>query len=144
MRSGRRSCIVHAAPEAVWDHLSDYSSVLDLSSATARSRILHGRPGVKGCKYDASLHWEGLKSEFSVHLVHADRPRSLEWSSRSHGATCGLQIELEKVEEGTRVVATLEYGASRANFPLEPFAWGLLSPMFDRTMRRLGRLELTR
>lgn len=145
MRSGRHSCVVPAvAPEALWDYLSDYASLLSLSSSSAHATLLEGSVGVEGCKYRAYVGWEGLKTEFTVCLVRADRPHSLQWTSRSHGGVCSALIELDPVDAGTRVNVTVEYSASQANFPLEPFAWGLLKPMFDRAMRTMGKLELTR
>lgn len=141
MRSMTDSCWVGAPPDRVWAYLADYDQLLCLASSTAVSAHVQGEQRRAGAEYDASLSWEGMKSMFRARLAAADPPTTLTWVSGSHGGECSVQFDLDPEPPGTRVTATLKYGSCPASVPLEPFAWGMLVPLFRRTLRKIHTLD---
>lgn len=143
MREETRSCTVNAGQSRVWDFLTDYQSTLRLAVSDAEATLIEGRAGAAGARYLASVSWEGISARYYVRLDEAQAFDLLKWSTRSHGGHCSSVYELTPLApDSTRVDLTLRYAASAANRPLEPFAWGLLMPMFGKTMKGLSRLNL--
>lgn len=143
MRQVTNTCTVHASRETLWRFLADYERSADLGTSTARATFVSGTPGVVGCAYRGSLEWEGIRSTWLVHLKDADPRRTLTWESRSHGGVCWMRYDLEPIDDATtHLTVTLAYGSSSPNSPLEPFAWGIITPMLRRAMRKLHELEL--
>lgn len=140
MRQETRSCGVGMSVEELWSYLADYDQVVRLSSPGGSGRLIDGEPGRAGAKYRATVLWEGITSEFTARLASAEPPSSLMWKAAS-GSGCGsIRFDLRPAEAGTRVDATLEFAATAPSRALEPFAWGLIQPMFKRMMRKLHEL----
>lgn len=143
MRQATNTIVVHVPAAILWDYLADYESMIRLASSTATAHLKSGTTGSAGATYEGSLEWEGIKSTWIVHLQQAARPDSLTWESCSHGGECWLRFDLTPIDEGdTSVSVTLAWGANKPNAPLEPFAWGLLTPLFKSAVSRLRRLSL--
>lgn len=141
MRQVTNITTVQVPAEELWDYLAHYESSVRIATDTARATLKSGTPGIVGATYEASLEWEGIGSSWVAHLKQADRPNSLTWESCSHGGECWMRFELTPIDpDSTSLAVTLAWGANKPNAPLEPFAWGLITPMLKRAMRKLHEL----
>jgi hypothetical protein len=135
------SCWVEAPVDVVWAYLADYRKLLGLASPAVDAALVDGEALHQGARYEATLVWEDMTSAFQVDLAEAEPPYTLTWRSDSHGGECSVRFDLETEHPGTRVIATLRYGTCGAEVPLEPFGWGLLVPLYRRTLRKIHTLD---
>lgn len=140
VRQETQECTVSAPASELWDHLADYGNVVRLASPSASAHRIASNPHAR---YEARLEWEGIESRYRTTLVDAEKPRTLTWRGVSGFGVGSVQFDMTPLEEAsTRVRATLIIDAGATSRPLEPFAWGILAPMFRRTMRKLQGLQL--
>lgn len=143
MRQVANIVVVRVPQEALWDYLANYENLIRIAASTARAKLKSGAPGMDGATYEGALEWEGITSSWVAHLKEPVPPDSLMWESCSHGGECWVRFDLTPIDEAnTSLSVTLAYGASKPNAPLEPFAWGLITPLLGRLMRKLREFTI--
>jgi hypothetical protein len=138
MRERTQTCTaVGSAPE-LWDYLASYDRVIRLSSKTASARLESGSAESGDARYRVSVFWEGLQTKYVACLSDAERPRTLTWKTKSGQGQSWIRFDLKPVDEfTTAVTVTLHHEPNASSKALEPFLWGQLRPMFERTLRKL-------
>jgi polyketide cyclase/dehydrase/lipid transport protein len=147
-RHARSEAVAGALPDAVWRIISDVTRVGEWSHECRGAQWLGGAdgaaPGVRFRGRNKSGPWRWVRP---CRLTVVDAPRSLGWRTEGLlrvGDTTEWRIDLEPVDEGTRIVQT--YDVVRVTPGFDRLYWLLIKAHRDRSdalvddLDRLARL----
>lgn len=142
-RHARSEAVAGAPPDAVWRIISDVTRVGEWSHECRGARWLGGAgvaaPGVRFRGHNKSGPWRWARP---CRVTVVDPPRSLGWRTEgllAVGDTTEWRIDLEPVDEGTRIVQT--YDVVRVTPGFDRLYWLLIKAHRDRSAALVDDLD---